>query len=37
MEQKVKTVAGIAITIALKGQEDNKNGEEDDQDAEDID
>ena len=39
MEQQVKKqwieLVGIAITIILKGQEDDKYGEEDDQDAED--
>ena len=30
-------LAGIAITIILKGQENDKDGKEDDQDAEDED
>ena len=36
MEQQVRIkLAGIAITIVSKGQEDDKDWEEDDQDAED--
>ena len=40
MEQQVEQwieLAGITITIVLKGQEDDKDREEDDQDAEDED